>query len=1300
MLLRKLGRALIVGVAGFLILVLLALVAAKLALDRVPAYQNDIKAWVHRQTGLYVRFAHVSPTLRWYGPELYFERIELRSKDDKRVLARAAGGRIGMDVRQLVRSGKLFAGRVQLDAPDIVIARLGPSSFALASEIALQGEGNAAAALTLDDLPAGMIAIRGGRLTLRNWNESLPELVLGDVNLELLREADRITVTLAAHLPPSLGGALVVTGGAQGLGDLSSLAWSLNLRPRDIDFSGWRRLLPEYLGSLAGGHGGFALRADGIGALVKHADLDFAAADVETRLGERLPAKFDQIGGAVSLLHAGDRWSLAGRRMYASRGGRQDPSAQFDVSWRVADEGLLELHAGASYLRAEGLLPLVGLLPQKDLRDRLLALAPTGEWQDAQLDLDRGRPGDPWHLRVAAKFRDAGLAPMLRAPGLRGLSGEIAGTESGGSVRLEMHGGQINWPRQWPQPITVERASGNFYWSRSDAGLLVATPGLEIKTPDALLQAQVALQLPNAGDSPNLTLVSRIDNGNVTHTRDYLPRDNLPPKTLEWLDRALVAGHLTHADILLRGPLRHFPFRDGSGLFLARAALEGVTIDYQNGWPPVTDLVGRVEFRNVGMSAAIYKGRADTLELTEGEALFPDFKSGEFSFHALAAGSAEGALAFLRATPLDAQTGQTFSNVEAQGPFQSKIDVYLPFRDLTRRRILVAATLDGDSLTKPGLPLTASDVTGDFAIENGQLSHADLRGKLLGGPFHAIAHAPRPRPLNRSQLDVRGMLSGEALRAALSLPAATPIQGQSDWHAVVKLAPEPARERSVHVTGSLAGLDLELPQPLHKPPGVPLPTTLDIQWPSAGGTQISLAMGSLLRGVGLLEADPKGGTRLAHAAIGFGDSDPVISDSQIVSVGGRLGHLDLTGWLRSIPAERGGRPLSAYLHSAKLEIDAVDFIGLVFRQVGVDLLATGEHWRVRVESPNLAGTITWPAAADSAEPWELAFQRVKVDEGMLGSPPGATAGEAAPGEAAAGAAAAGAAAAGDPAARSVSPRSVPALDFAADDLNWLGWHVGSVHAVLGKHDDGVTLDALTTLSPSFKIDAHGGWRGRDPGVGRISGALTSTDVKATLTQLGYADVISAKSGHVDFDLSWVGAPTADALREMTGHVQVAMEKGALLGVKPGAGRVLGLASIAALPRRLALDFSDLTDKGLAFDTAHGNFEFRGGNAYTDDSVIKGPAAEIGIIGRVGIKAKDYDQTAEVTGSISNTLPIAGALAGGPVVGAAVLLFTQVFKQPLNGLTRAYYRISGGWDNPTVERISSAGAAASGAEVPK
>ena len=83
-----------------------------------PHYQAEIKEWVHAQTGYHIAFAHVSPAFRWYGPELYFEQLELRSKDDQRVLARAAGGRIAADIWQLIRSGKLLAGRIELDSPD------------------------------------------------------------------------------------------------------------------------------------------------------------------------------------------------------------------------------------------------------------------------------------------------------------------------------------------------------------------------------------------------------------------------------------------------------------------------------------------------------------------------------------------------------------------------------------------------------------------------------------------------------------------------------------------------------------------------------------------------------------------------------------------------------------------------------------------------------------------------------------------------------------------------------------------------------------------------------------------------------------------------------------------------------------------------------------------------------------------------------------------------------------------------------------------------------------------------------
>ena len=139
MALRKAGKILLYVCAGTLGILLLVLLGAKLALDRAPRYQVEIKEWVHERIGYHLAFASVSPAFRWYGPELYFDQLELRSKDDQRVLARAAGGRVGMDVWNLVHSGKLLAGRIELDRPVVSIARIGPDTFALASEIELGG---------------------------------------------------------------------------------------------------------------------------------------------------------------------------------------------------------------------------------------------------------------------------------------------------------------------------------------------------------------------------------------------------------------------------------------------------------------------------------------------------------------------------------------------------------------------------------------------------------------------------------------------------------------------------------------------------------------------------------------------------------------------------------------------------------------------------------------------------------------------------------------------------------------------------------------------------------------------------------------------------------------------------------------------------------------------------------------------------------------------------------------------------------------------------------------------------------
>ena len=628
MALRRLGRIFLYGVVGTLGLGVALMLAVTVAINRVPHYQAEIKEWVHGQIGYHIAFAGVSPAFRWYGPELYFHGLELRSKDDARVLARAAGGRIAFDVSRLIRSGKLFAGRIEVDSPNVSITRTGPAEFSLASEIKLGGGDASLQTVRLDDLPAGFLTIRGGLVTIKGWNAALPLLELRDVDLAFQRVNGVAGIAVAAHLPPVLGGEISLNATVRGHGRLDELNWNALGRTRDLSFAGLRELLPEYLARLGGGTGGFEIAALGRGLELTRADLDTDAVNATVQLASEPAVKFDQLAGALTVLHDGDRWTLLGRRVRASRGGRSDPPSEFDVSWRGNDAGLVEFTARASYLRAETLLPLAGLLPQRDLRERLQEIEPTGEWLDTSMRLWRSAASDPWQFTARARFRGVGFAPVGRAPGLRGLDGTIVGTDRGGQVDIQARNALFVWPAQLAQPIGVESFRTTLYWKRTPEEVLIATPSLALKTHDASLHGPAAWHQPGDGGSPSMTLAVAVDNGNVAAAHLYYPRALLPPTALAWLNRALVAGHLSHADVVLQGPPKHFPFRDGTGLFLARAHIDGMTLDYREGWPAAEGLGGVAEFRNEGLSVQFEAGNIGSLILDRGDARFADFKAG------------------------------------------------------------------------------------------------------------------------------------------------------------------------------------------------------------------------------------------------------------------------------------------------------------------------------------------------------------------------------------------------------------------------------------------------------------------------------------------------------------------------------------------------------------------------------------------------------------------------------------------------------------------------------------------------
>jgi uncharacterized protein YhdP len=404
----------------------------------------------------------------------------------------------------------------------------------------------------------------------------------------------------------------------------------------------------------------------------------------------------------------------------------------------------------------------------------------------------------------------------------------------------------------------------------------------------------------------------------------------------------------------------------------------------------------------------------------------------------------------------------------------------------------------------------------------------------------------------------------------------------------------------------------------------------------------------------------------------FGGGTPALRDDRGLWMEGRVADFDLSEWLRvkltvgeaaaAAPDSRAPTGANAFLRGGALTAQRFAVLGYAFPDAVLQADNRDGAWHATVDGPAARGSIVVPWRLAAGEPLELDLDRLVLGPRAAAPAPGAT-------------------------EQPTDPRDVPALRLAVRNLQVEQRRFGALQATVARVPEGLRLERGTLTGETFAVQATGSWTVGPQGPStRLVAEATSTDLLATLTAWGFAPTISGKSGTLNAELSWPGGLDGNVLARLDGRARIALQDGQLTNVEAGAGRMLGLMSVSALPRRLALDFTDVTDKGFAYDTITGDFEFRRGNAHTENLLLKSPAAEIAVVGRTGLATRDYDQTAVVAGNIGGPLAAAGALAGGPAVGAALLLFSALFQEPLSEIARGYYRITGSWDEPKVERL--------------
>lgn len=273
--------------------------------------------------------------------------------------------------------------------------------------------------------------------------------------------------------------------------------------------------------------------------------------------------------------------------------------------------------------------------------------------------------------------------------------------------------------------------------------------------------------------------------------------------------------------------------------------------------------------------------------------------------------------------------------------------------------------------------------------------------------------------------------------------------------------------------------------------------------------------------------------------------------------------------------------------------------------------------------------------------------------------------------------------------QALKPVDFPPLDWKAKTVIWKDWTFNNVVLETDWHKHGMLINTLSLDGPAMKFESRGTWlttwRGKYVTV--LQGNLTSSNFGETLTGLGYQRSIDRAAYEASFNAQWPAEPYALSWSNVEGKTSFKMENGEILEVEPGAtGRLLGLLNIFKLTNRLAFDFDDVYRDGFAFDFIEGEFEFVNGDGSLKNFDVSAPAADINMFGSIGMVKQDYGLLMRVKPHTDTLTFAGGALLGGVAVGAGLALIQKVFDISIIG--HNVYSITGSWDEPVIEKISS------------
>ena len=1225
---RLVLRLLAVGVAALL---LIAAAWQFWFLPRLDSYRERASQEISKAAGVPVLVGGISGGWDGFRPSLTLHRVEVR--DARQQTALRFETLRGALTWWSLPLGKLHFSNIALDAPELMVQHEADGGWSVAGIKIRQGK-------TSDSgfanwlLAQGGLDVRRGRIVLRDaqaMSRTFSDFKFSSSNLLGFR---RFSFSL---LPQGLSGIVSGEGKLFGRRIDAMQEWSGSVR----------LTLPELnaaaLGSLAqsvsshtlpklqGGQGGlqgtlsFADgRIDKVDAdlkienlLLSHLERELALPVLDASLHWRSNAKRDQLN--VDLHHL--------------QGAAGEVARNVDLAYeRNASGHSLKINQ----LNLAGLSSYLVWLPQPE------------RWVDAQLQGQLASLSLQWQgpftaprdYRGRIALRDAGLELPVSTLSLVRFDADADFDTKGGSLKLASSGFDLIWPSQLPEALRFQKLAAGLRWHKQNADWLIRAEEVDVVNAETRLQFKGQYLQPADGTLGSVDFTGGVSQLPAARVYAYLPRV-VGDDTIAWLKRGLVAGMAQNARFELKGALAGFPWAQGDGRFLVDLQARGVTLNYGDDWPALTDVSGPLRFEGLKMVIPGAKARWGEVILDKVDVQIPDLEN---DLRVLVNGQGHGPTAaflrFVKESPVQAATEGALDTLKAEGRGQLGLKLAIPIDNPDRSTVSGFYRLEQNRLDfGGGIPLL-TQASGRVEFSDTALKIPEIRAQALGGETKVSGGTDAK---GRLQLQLAGRAQIGELAKQYTIPLAERMQGPIEFLGQLQVA---GNDYEINLNSNLQSLQVDLPAPLGKPAGRALPFKLKLAG-NAGLDRIEFAHDGLVQGalVQKVGGALTGGIALGHSA--------PVNNPRGLTVSGGWNEFDVPAWLALLDGD-GTQAKPSPVTELKLSFNRVLVAGKTVNRARLrgKLLADG-RWNFGLDSTEVTGQILWRDGARPLVTARLARLALPLPEGRNGED-------------------------------MALPAKLPGIDLQVDDLRYQGKSMGQLTADAVQTAQGWTINQLQLSNADGEVRLNAQWDEKsNTSAGKFR--IRTESMGKLLTRFGYPDAMKKAPVTLEGEGSWQGYPFAPQLATLEGKIKLDVAQGSFVKIEPGAGRFLSILSLQALPRRITLDFSDVFSEGFEFDSIKGEALVNRGIARTENLALDGQAAKVKFTGTANFVAGTQNLRVRIAPVLGDSVALATAVVN-PVVGAATYVVQKALKDPLGRLVAYEYEITGTMTDPKIRKL--------------